>query len=240
MGYTLDPEIKQYLSSHTQDIIHKNYDKLIEDIDVKLREPLVEVLELAHIDYMPYITNIVEWMYRDSDNIPKNFILPDNIEAIFQGAFIYSNVENIIIPKNCSYIDTRAFYACNELKSVDIQSTVIKFIGKACFVGCHNLEYVNIPDNLSTILNNAFCDCINLKISKLPSGLQYLGDSSFYGCKSIKEIFIPKSVDYFGYLAFGNCPSLTKVTYEGKEHNLARLKVMFDDPEEIEFTCLGK
>jgi len=50
-----------------------------------------------------------------------------------------------------------------------------------------------------------------------------------------REIFIPKSVTYFGYNAFAGCSNLTKVTYEGTEHNLERLKIMFDHPESIEF-----
>lgn len=240
MEYELNPKIKDYLSSHTQYIINKDYNELIEDIAIELRGQLVEALELAHINYMPYITYIAEDMYKNNNNLPKNFTLPDNIEAILQNAFAYSNVKNITISKNCLYIDNEAFYKCNVLKSVDIKSVALDFIGRLCFSDCHNLEYINIPDNLSSIHTSAFYNCGNLKISKLPSGLHYLGDYSFYGCKSIKEIFIPKSVSYFGDSAFGKCPNLTKVVYEGKEHNLERLKIMFGNSEDIEFTCLGK
>ena len=70
---------------------------------------------------------------------------------------------------------------------------------------------VKIPDNVTSIEDNAFVDCIELTSVEIPNSVTSIGVSAFRGCKGLTSVTIPNSVTSIGFIAFQGCTSLTSV-----------------------------
>ncbi len=72
-------------------------------------------------------------------------------------------------------------------------------------------EYV-IPEDVTTIGENAFYYCSGLTSITIPNSVTSIGSYAFYGCSGLTSITIPNSVTSIGNSAFYGCSGLTSVT----------------------------
>ena len=150
-------------------------------------------------------------------------------------------MEHLLLLNGVTSIGTKAFYHCDNLKTVTLPSTLTN-IDPDAFYHCTQLLSVNFPDNLTTIGSNAFKYCESLRHIDLPSSLTLLGGSAFsnlglifssyscfegitnlshdvfYHCDSMPYVTIPNSVLAMGQLAFGYCYALNKVDLTALDH----------------------
>ena len=75
-----------------------------------------------------------------------------------------------------------------------------------------SLTSIVIPDNVTTIGNNAFYVCNNLASVTIGSGVTEIGSYAFGNCGSLTSVVIPDNVTSIGERAFRYCNSLTSVT----------------------------
>ena len=126
------------------------------------------------------------------------------------------------------------FSGKENLQSVSLPSTMKE---SGYYMGCKNLNSINLPSGVTIIENNAFWGCESLKSVSFPSKLESIRDGAFKGCVSlksvslsschslksigysafsesgIKEISFPSSLETIGDHAFLNCNSLEEVSY---------------------------
>lgn len=154
----------------------------------------------------------------------KHIELPQSVTAIYTtygynfnytGAFEASGIESIELHDNIKKIDIAGFRNCGALSSVRL-STSLSQLPKYSFQGTANLKSIAIPNNITSIeenafansgledlsigdnetplfreisiYNNAFSNCKRLKAIRLISNIKYLFESSFSGCDAIREI----------------------------------------------------
>ena len=86
-----------------------------------------------------------------------------------------------------------------------------KVIGDRAFEYCDSLEYVNIPNSVTSIGDRAFSGCKSLESINIPNSVTSIGDSAFEWCDSLKSINIPNSVTSIGSSAFTWCESLESI-----------------------------
>ena len=81
-----------------------------------------------------------------------------------------------------------------------------------------NVNKINIPKNICSIKEYAFCKCQNLKevIFENNSLLTSIGRGVFSGCKSIETMIIPESVVEIGESVFKDCLNLKKIVLPNK------------------------
>ena len=128
----------------------------------------------------------------------KTVVIPSKIDGqavtiIAGGAFVGTSIESVVIPDSVKFVVARAFYGCDQLKTVDFGDGIIE-IQEEAFRECTALESIILPKNLETI-----------------------GDGAFYGCTSATEIYIPKTLTNWknGDLStFFNCTALETLTIE--------------------------
>ena len=65
-----------------------------------------------------------------------------------------------------------------------------KVIGDSAFEFCDSLEYVNIPNSVTSIGKGAFALCNSLKSINIPKSVTSIGKGAFLGCDSIKSFNI--------------------------------------------------
>ena len=136
---------------------------------------------------------------RDYIGSDKTVVIPSKIDGqavtmIAGGAFVGTSIESLVIPDSVKFVVARAFYGCDQLKTVDFGDGIIE-IQEEAFRECTALESIILPKNLETI-----------------------GDGAFYGCTSATEIYIPKTLTNWSagyqYPIFGFCTALETLTIE--------------------------
>ncbi len=98
-----------------------------------------------------------------------------------------TNLQEVNIPKNATYIGDYAFYYTN-FKSIDIPETVITIYPRA--FAYSSLESVVIPRNVTTIKEYAFADSPYLKEVELNSHCQSMY-YTFDDCTALEKVILP-------------------------------------------------
>ena len=178
----------------------------------------------------------------------KTVVIPSKIDGqavtmIAGGAFVGTSIESLVIPDSVKFVVARAFYGCDQLKTVDFGDGIIE-IQEEAFYKCTALESIILPKNLETIGEGAFYGCTSateiyipktltnwknggyshptfyestaLETLTIEDGLSVLGGYSSFSCaSSLKNLVIPASVEKIGDVAFHSATALESVTFLG-------------------------
>lgn len=77
------------------------------------------------------------------------------------------------------------------------------------FVGNSYLDSINLPAGITSIGSAAFFGCGSIASLALPEGLVSIGEMAFFDCVGLVSIAIPAGVTYVGGFAFYACTSAT-------------------------------
>ena len=177
----------------------------------------------------------------------KTVVIPSKIDGqavtmIAGGAFVGTSIESVVIPDSVKFVVARAFYGCDQLKTVDFGDGIIE-IQEEAFRECTALESIILPKNLETIGEGAFYGCTSateiyipktltnwsgeyshptfyestaLETLTIEDGLSVLGEyGSFSWASSLKNLVIPASVKKIGDSVFHGATALESVTFLG-------------------------
>ena len=137
-----------------------------------------------------------------------------------------TSITSCNIHSNTRFILSDAFSNCISLTSitVDENNTTYKSIDGVLYSkdGVTLILYprdktdtsFTIPDNVTSIGEDAFFGCTSLTSITIPNSVTSIGDSAFSWCYSLTSITIPNSVTSIGYSAFYGCDSLTSVVFK--------------------------
>ncbi|MCI8301014.1 MAG: leucine-rich repeat protein [Lachnospiraceae bacterium] len=182
--------------------------------------------KVGNIDIPQGVTSIAPFSFQACSNL-SNIRIPSSVTRIGEAAFglVWAN---IIIPAEVTYIGTNAidsgmtiygkegsyaqtYAAENDIKfsteqpGFEIKDGVLeKYSGM-------DTEVV-IPDEVTSIGDEAFHACTGLTSIEMPDGLTSIGKNAFAACRSLTEIMIPDGVTSIERMAFYKCTSLTKIT----------------------------
>ena len=161
--------------------------------------------ELAGYDYANIESLKITGVLNDVDFLFIYHMMPKlrdldisdvNITTLPTRVFYNSkNIENLILSKTLSTIDTEAFYN-SALKSVIVPNGVTT-IEKCAFQNCSELKDVTFQEDS--------------QLRTIEGGYSY---GAFYGCTSLTSIEIPASVQTIGKAAFQECTKLATVRFE--------------------------
>lgn len=98
----------------------------------------------------------------------KNTVIPPTVEAIWERAFEYTDIEEISIPASVIWIYDYAFRYCLFLKKISIEKGPLKHLTESAFSGCLALEKLSLPVGIKKI-TASFDDC-KLKEISVPRG----------------------------------------------------------------------
>lgn len=124
-------------------------------------------------------------------------IIPEGVKKIAEAAFISCHIKSVKFPDSLDLIENRAFFCCDELKSIDFGNSIFSIGGmysESAFSYCKSLKQVTLPPQIKDIGERAFINCINLSSVTLNEGLLFIGESAFSNNKALTEINIPATV----------------------------------------------
>ena len=132
-------------------------------------------------------------------NVPTDFV---NISAS-----TFENCANLQYFFNYNYIESigdRAFAGCSKLSWIANLLLGTPSIGTYVFENCKSLKSVRVPENIKTLPLGMFFYCPLSSIT-LPQNLTSIDDNAFNGCDGLRDISIPSGVTSIGKGAFKGC-----------------------------------
>lgn len=162
-----------------------------------------------------------------SNKTVKKVVFGKNITSIGNGAFAYSNIENVQMNDNVTSLDEYAFYYCTKLANVDLSKSLTKIDGYETFKYTAALKHIDLKNvkeltGWYTFLQSGLED-VDLSNVESVDGIQVFGT-----CYNLKTVYIGKNTDLssrlgIGCNCFAGCFKLEK--YVQKEKNIHNLYV---------------
>ncbi len=156
------------------------------------------------------------------------------VTAIAESAFESHQVlESFTLGKNISAIENSGFYACPELREINLSDalqsigeeafgdcsslskitwgTSLQTVGSNAFRACEAMTEVSLPGSISEWGIGAFTDCYGLEKCVVETGATNLGEGMFTNCEAMSEINLPDTLSVIGPEAFWGCSALEEL-----------------------------
>ena len=154
------------------------------------------------------LTHIYSYAFESCSSLQDIGVLPSNLQVIGDNAFDKTSLTGLLtIPDSVTYLGSTAFANC--LVSGVNLGLGVDYLNNQAFLGCLNLEYINL-DLITGIGNNVFDGCSSLSGIAIPNTMKEIGNSAFRG-SAIYDITIPDLMDYIADNCFSQCNNLTGV-----------------------------
>ena len=146
----------------------------------------------------------------------KSITIPDGVTSIGKNAFYdCDSLTSVTIGNSVTSIGEYAFYDCSSIDTVvwnakncaDFEWHSAPFRDNS-----DSIISFSFGDSVEHIPANLCRDMKNLEFLTIPESVTSIGESAFYGCSSITSITIPESVTSIGSRAFYGCSSVTSLT----------------------------
>lgn len=218
-GYELsNPEKAKYISVKDGIVYNKDQTEMVSAAPCALEK---DVLTLPDT-----LKEIPAGSFKSCKGI-KKLIFGKNITSIGNGAFAYSNIENVQMNDNVTVLDEYAFYYCTKLANVDLSKSLTKIDGYETFKYTAALKHIDLKNVTEltgwyTFQQSGLEDVDLSNVSNM-SGIQVFGS-----CHNLKTVYIGKNTDFSGKVSIGSnnfagCERLEK--YVQRENNIHNLYV---------------
>lgn len=155
----------------------------------------------------------------------KKLVFGKNITSIGNGAFAYSNIENVQMNDNVTVLDEYAFYYCTKLANVDLSKSLTKIDGYETFKYTAALKHIDLK-NVKELtgwytFQQSGLEDVDLSNVESVDGVQVFGS-----CYDLKTVYIGKNTNLssrlgIGCNCFAGCHRLEKyVQKEANKNNL--------------------
>ena len=161
-----------------------------------------DCVALESVVFEKPIETISKQMFLDCVSL-KTIALPEGLKTIDDGAFTFSGLTEVALPKSVEIIGAGAFGACENLATFTIPAdSMLKSVGEEAF-SASGLTSIKLPASLKNIDEGAFLDCPNLRTIEIaePTESLTIGRYAFALCTSA-SIYIPKKVTLNGIGVF--------------------------------------
>lgn len=156
----LKKKTKELIQKYRKLIEHNEFDVLFKKIHAEV-VPIVtgefcSVLRSAGINFLEHMSYIPEGCF--SGATFEKFTIPSNIEKICCKAFMYSDLQNIVIPSNIKIVEAEGFSACHDLRHVIFDEGCTR-LDSYCFASCDSLKTISLPSTLVELDEGIFNGC---------------------------------------------------------------------------------
>ena len=218
-GYELsNPEKAKYISVRDGIVYNKEETEMVSAAPCALEK---DVLTLPDT-----LKEIPAGSFKSCKGI-KKLIFGKNITSIGNGAFAYSNIENVQMNDNVTSLDEYAFYYCTKLANVDLSKSLTKIDGYETFKYTDALKHIDLK-NVTELTGWYTFQQSGLEDVDLSNVSNVRGIQVFGSCHNLKTVYIGKNTDFSGKVSIGannfaGCERLEK--YVQRENNIHNLYV---------------
>lgn len=134
------------------------------------------------------------------------------VSRIGNQAFYQCNsLTSVTIQSGIIAIDSEAFYQCTALSSISLSDTVTE-IGDNAFEGS-GLTEITLPTSVKDIGEKAFFNCNALTTATVKGNVTIINERTFSECNLLESVELPNSVETIDSNAFAKCPVLNNFAF---------------------------
>ena len=153
----------------------------------------------------------------------KKLVFGKNITSIGNGAFAYSNIENVQMNDNVTALDEYAFYYCTKLANVDLSKSLTKIDGYETFKYTAALKHIDLK-NVTELTGWYTFRQSGLEDIDLSNISNMDGVQMFSNCPRLKTVYIGKNTNFesrfgIGSNYFAACGRLENYVEKEKNNN---------------------
>lgn len=183
MDDALKRDIKDFISTHQDEINMHEYKAIMEAMPERFRSALLPLFRRQGVELLKYTDTIMRGYYNPETT--REVYVPANITTLAASAFSdYAKLEKITLNSKITSIPVTCFDGCISLKHIDLPPQIREIRGAAFRKS--GLEEFIASDSLQLIAPSAFANCENLKKVVLSDSLAGVGNHAFDGCKNLK------------------------------------------------------
>ena len=164
------------------------------------------------------LASIGYWAFVDNQRL-NNIVIPSSVTHIAPGPFVNCPaLNNLSIAEGNThyYMDGMMIYStggdslvsCHKSADSVFLPNTLRYLNG--FGGNSNVKYVNVPNGVTTIGNEAF-NGSSLASIDLPSQLHSIDEYAFYYCQSLTRVGMPATLDSMGEGCFQSCSRLSSI-----------------------------
>lgn len=200
----------------------------IRGLSIPGHDTIVEVnklLRMSGIETLQYLNYIPYAYFEDSDLV--NYSIPKHITKI--DYFAFSNCKNlnyIYIPSNVKIIEAKAFFSCDSLKVIEVDSlddfsSIIFESGSNPLKSTFSNPVLQIKGTtlgelkISSKLHLKNIKCARCAYTKLSFNVINIPSGYCYATTALKTLELSKLIEKIGPETFYECTSLVNIYYDG-------------------------
>lgn len=154
-----------------------------------------ENLHFVSIDGVVYTKDLKTLVAYPCGSGRKVYKVLDGTEKLGMGAFMESDIEEIILPESLTSIGDGCFYFCEKLRQFIMPDSVTK-LGFRSLAYCKNLKHLHLSTSLEAIKSQTFNQCDNLKSLDVPGSVKTIDASAIvWNEKGFEEIVLHEGVE---------------------------------------------
>ena len=177
----------------------------------------------------------------------KTYAIPSGVEVIGDLSFVWSEIDEVIMPDSVTTIKGWAFQG-SHIKSLNIPDSVTT-IGELAFRWCEELETIRLPKYLHAIERQVFSGCSKIKTLDIPGSIKTIHYSSLAWSENLEHIILHDGLEHIdgdGWLLLGKgnlkelrLPKTLKTFPGGAFHHCTQIKNFEIDPENPYLCAFG-
>lgn len=150
-----------------------------------------------------------------NNGLIRSVKLNNNITQIRHRAFrSCSELRSVYCPESLAVVGDYAFADSVNIKSMLLAHTAIENFYRAIFMGDSSLKYISMPSATKSI-GYACYSGTAVEFINIPDGVTTIGNNAFDNNANLQEIYIPSSVTSFGTNVFKGCENVTVYCEDG-------------------------
>lgn len=152
---------------------------------------------LTHLNFPKRFTETTSNMF-DASGI-KTISLPSTLTTIVGSTFTNSRIKKLTLSNSTTSFYMDALSSCSYIEEIEIPDNVTNLV-QSLFSGCSSLRKLKLPTMTNFIANytSLFSSCVSLREVEIPEQYTEICNNMFYNCYSLSYIKIPKNVTAFG------------------------------------------
>lgn len=214
-GYEMsNPEKAKYLTVKDGIVYNKEETEMLTKVPCALEKDTLVLPDT--------IKEIPEGAFMSNKTV-KKVVFGKNITSIGNGAFAYSNIENVQMNDNVTSLDEYAFYYCTKLANVDLSKSLTKIDGYETFKYTDALKHIDLK-NVTELTGWYTFRQSGLEDIDLSNISNMDGVQMFSNCPRLKTVYIGKNTNFesrfgIGSNYFAACGRLENYVEKEKNNN---------------------